>query len=310
MNIPQPFQYQGSKRSLAPRILDYFPTRMERIVEPFAGSGAISLACAGRGRSRKYWLNDFNKPLNELLRLIVDSPKDVSDFYSAIWKDKDGDHIEQFYSVRDQFNETREPRLLLYLLARCVKGAVRYNSEGRFNQSPDKRRLGTNPKRMRENISAVSLLLRGKTTFTSKDYREIFSEVTSSDVVYMDPPYQGVCNTRDHRYSSGIEFDEFVEGLQELNRKRVRYIVSYDGRLGDKAYGDPLPDFLDLVLVEIEAGRSSQATLLGQESITVESLYLSRSLADEVGAIPAYLSYQPIEQARLLEEPVKYGRVS
>lgn len=310
MNIPQPFQYQGSKRSLAPRILDYLPTKMERLVEPFAGSGAISLACAGRGRSRKYWLNDFNKPLNDLLRLIVDSPDEVCDFYSSIWRDKDLDHIEQFYSVREEFNETREPRLLLYLLARCVKGAVRYNSDGQFNQSPDKRRLGTNPKRMRENISAVSLLLRGKTSFTSKDYREIFSEVTSSDVVYMDPPYQGVCNTRDHRYSSGIEFDEFVGGLQELNHKGVRYLVSYDGRLGDKSYGDPLPDFLDLVLVEIEAGRSSQATLLGQEAITVESLYLSRPLADEVGASPAYLFNQRLEQVRLLEEPVKYGRVS
>jgi len=310
MNMPQPFQYQGSKRSLAPRILDYFPTRMERLVEPFAGSGAISLACAGRGRSRKFWLNDFNHPLNDLLQLIVNNPEEVSDFYRSTWRDEDSDHIEHFYRVRNNFNETREPRLLLYLLARCVKGAVRYNSDGQFNQSPDKRRLGTNPKRMSENIFAVSMLLRGKSAFTSKDYREVFSGVTSSDVVYMDPPYQGVCNTRDHRYSSGIEFDEFVAGLEELNRRRVRYLVSYDGRLGDKCYGDPLPDFLDLVLVEIEAGRSSQATLLGQEAITVESLYLSRALAEEVGATPTFLSYQPFEQARLLEEPVKYGRVS
>ena len=310
MNIPQPFQYQGSKRCLAPRILDYFPAKMGRLVEPFAGSGAISLACAGRGRSRNYWLNDFNQPLNDLLRLIVESPEEVSDFYASLWRDQDADHIGQFYAVRDRFNETREPRLLLYLLARCVKGAVRYNSEGHFNQSPDKRRLGTNPKRMRENISAVSSLLRGKAAFTSKDYREVFSGVTSSDVVYMDPPYQGVCNNRDLRYSAVIVFEEFVDGLEELNRKGVRFLVSYDGRLGDKSYGEPLPDFLDLVLIEIEAGRSSQATLLGQESITVESLYLSRTLAAEVGAFPAFLSLHTLEQARLFEAPVKYGRVS
>ncbi len=126
----------------------------------------------------------------------------------------------------------------------------------------------------------------------------------------MDPPYQGVCNTRDQRYSSGIKFSDFVGGLEELNRKRVRYLVSYDGRLGDKVYGEPLPDFLDLVLVEIEAGRSSQATLLGQEAITVESLYLSRVLAEEVGASSAFLSNQPFEQVRLLEDPVEYGRIS
>jgi len=36
--------------------------------------------------------------------------------------------------------------MLLYLLDRCVKGAVRYNKEGWFNQSPDKRRLGRSRK--------------------------------------------------------------------------------------------------------------------------------------------------------------------
>jgi len=44
---------------------------------------------------------------------------------------------------------------------------------------------------------------------------------------------------------------------------------------------------LNLTLVEIEAGRSSQATLLGREEMTVESLYLSPVLADELEAQPA-----------------------
>lgn len=283
---------------------------MDRLIEPFAGSGAISLACAGRGRSKRYWLNDVNQPLSNLLDLIVNQPDETADFYESLWRDKDSDHLNKFYSVRQQFNETRDPRLLLYLLARCVKGAVRYNSGGDFNQSPDKRRLGTQPARMRSNFTAVSMLLRGRTTFSSRDFREVFEETSKKDVVYMDPPYQGVCNTRDHRYSSGVEFSDFVTGLDELNRRDVRFLVSYDGRLGDKSYGEPLPDFLDLVLVEIEAGRSSQATLLGQEVITVESLYLSRSLADEVGAAPAYLSNHSMEQPRLLEETAKYDKVS
>jgi DNA adenine methylase len=31
-----------------------------------------------------------------------------------------------------------------------------------FNQSPDKRRLGTKPETMRANLNAISALLRGK----------------------------------------------------------------------------------------------------------------------------------------------------
>ena len=52
------------------------------------------------------------------------------------------------------------------------------------------------------------------------------------------------------------------------------YLVSYDGRTGDKTFGEPMPKSLKLSLVDIHAGRSSQATLLGRNSDTYESLYL------------------------------------
>ena len=53
-------------------------------------------------------------------------------------------------------------------------------------------------------------------------------------------------------------------------------------RVQNRIYGKPLPAKLNLTLVEIEAGRSSQATLLGRSEMTVESLYLSPALADEI----------------------------
>ena len=306
MNIPQPFQYQGSKRRLAPRILDLLPRKMTRLVEPFAGSGAISLACAGNHRCHEYWLNDLNHPLSELLYLIVNEPKKISDFYRSIWHDRHANHVEHYYSVRDEFNRTNDPKLLLYLLSRCVKGSVRYNSEGHFNQSPDKRRLGTTPDRMQTNIQLVSMLLRGKSVFTSLDFREVFSSIEASDVIYMDPPYQGTSESRDHRYSSGIHYDDFVTSLEYLNRKNARYLISYDGRLGGKNYGKKLPNCLNLVALEIEAGRSTQATFLGQNSITIESLYLSRSLVDEIGEDIATVSCKSNQHTDLLEGLISY----
>lgn len=197
-------------------------------------------------------------------------------------RDRTVDHVRHYYSVRDRFNRTNDPRLLLYLLARCVKSSVRYNDDGHFNQSPDKRRLGTTPARMRDNVMAVSMLLNGTSTFTAWDYREVLESVRGDDVVYMDPPYQGVSGTRDHRYLLGTCFDDFCAGLDLLNTRGIKYAVSYDGRAGGTAYGRTLPDSLDLVRLEIEAGRSSQATLLGRNAITVESLYLSQRLAEEV----------------------------
>ncbi len=310
MKVPQPFQYQGSKRALAATILQYLPSEVQRIVEPFAGSAAFSIACAARSRAKEFWLNDYNKPLAELVGLIINQPEYVADFYKDTWRTEEDDALEHYYRVREDFNRTREPKLLLYLLARCVKGSVRYNSEGLFNQSPDKRRLGTRPETMRENIVAVSMLMRGKTIVTTQDYRDVLANCRDSDVIYMDPPYQGVCGERDSRYFSGISFDDFVVALDQLNARGVRYLISYDGRLGEQTYGQPLPDYLGLTLVEIEAGRSSQATLLGREDVTFESLYLSQNLSEEMGALPRTHNRNLISQMRLLESPSSYGKAA
>ena len=83
MMVPQPFQYQGSKRALAPLILQYLPASTTRLVEPFCGSAALSLAAAARRRAKEFGLNDFNAPLAKLLSLIVNSPKELGKFYTG-----------------------------------------------------------------------------------------------------------------------------------------------------------------------------------------------------------------------------------
>ena len=139
---------------------------------------------------------------------------------------------------------------------------------------------------MRQNIITVLLLLRGKALVTSHDFRDVLAAADKDDVVYMDPPYQGTSGERDSRYLAGLSFDDFVTGLDGLNSRGLRYAISYDGRTGDKSYGEPLPRYLNLSLIELEAGRSTQATLLGRNDETVESLYLSPALAAELGSVP------------------------
>lgn len=260
----------------------------------------MTIACAARSRAARYWINDLNKSLADLLHLIIHRPEEIADAYSELWKEDAEDALEHFYTVRESFNRTQDPKLFLYLLARCIKGAVRYNNDGLFNQSPDKRRLGTRPETMRQNIMAVSMLLRGKSVVTSHDFRDVLAAADENDIVYMDPPYQGTSGDRDSRYLAGLSFDDFVTALDGLNSRGLRYIISYDGRTGDKSYGEPLPKYLNLTLIELEAGRSTQATLLGRDDITVESLYLSPALASSVDSHPK------IKRRRAEEQPVLF----
>ncbi|WP_375468118.1 DNA adenine methylase [uncultured Nostoc sp.] len=147
--------------------------------------------------------------------------------------------------------------------------------------SLDKRRKGTQPEKMRKNIEGVSRLLKGRCIFTYLDYKDVLAEVRNSDFVYIDPPYQGVCGNRDSRYYSGINFDDFVVAIKKLNRKEIMFVVSYDGNRGNKIFDKELPEELRLKKSEIEVELSSQATLLGRQKITVESLYLSSNLSGD-----------------------------
>ncbi|MHB1422235.1 MAG: DNA adenine methylase [Gemmataceae bacterium] len=291
--VPQPFPYQGSKRQLAKQIVACLPSETKRLVEPFAGSAAVSLAAAHLRRAHRFFLNDAHEPLIKLWKKIVAEPEDLAKQYKSLWQEQSGQEREYYDLVRQQFNESNEPHFFLYLLARCVKAAVRYNGNGKFNNSPDNRRLGMRPETMGQNIRHASALLRGRVRLTCQDYRATLREVNAEDVVYMDPPYQGVCATRDHRYCSGVTFDSFVESLDELNRRGVAFLVSYDGRTGDKVHGRSLPAELDLVRLDVKVGRSTQATLLGRKDNTVESLYLSSRLLARLGTVPDCLKNEP-----------------
>lgn len=283
---PHIVQYQGSKRNLAPQILRYIPQKFNRLIEPFAGMAAITIAVSSQNRADRYLLNDLNKPLVNILEESITNPQRLIDNYTKVWCEQltfEGGSVEHFYKVREDFNKGNQCAAnMLYLLARCVKGSVRYSSSGMFNQSPDKRRRGTNPKNLARNVYMISRLLKGKTEFMSNDYREVTKNAKSGDIVYMDPPYQGVCTSRDCRYFSGIDFNEFVDCVEDLNRRGIDFIISYDGTCGDKQYGQDLPAELGLKKVMLNAGLSSQSLLLGKKETTREALYLSRNLRNIV----------------------------
>jgi DNA adenine methylase len=292
--IPHIVQYQGSKRILAPQILQYMPLKFKRLVEPFSGMAAITIAAASENRAETYYINDLNSQIVELLKYAIDSPDELIRSYSDIWKEQfeyAGGHIEHYYHIRERYNAGKQsPEVMLYLLARCVKGAVRYGRSGNFNQSPDKRRNGTNPQNIAKNVYQIAGLLKNRAEFSSVDYKDVFEKLTPGDLVYMDPPYQGVSNTRDNRYLAGVPFGEFVEAIEILNRKKVDYIISYDGTCGEKSYGEDLPRHLNCKKIMLHAGLSSQSTLLGKRDMTYEALYISEQLIPMINTVPKQMS--------------------
>ena len=252
--------------------------RFATLYEPFAGSAAVTVAAAASGTAERFVIGDSLRPLVELWRRILSDGDALADGYEAVWEGQfaeDG-HYDR---VRAEFNRDGDPAKLLYLLARCVKNAPRFGSTGRFNQSPDHRRRGMRPAKMRRQVEGCRELLGSRAVAVAGDAVEGLAAAGSDDLVYLDPPWQGTTEGADSRYHQGFPRARLEALLAELNARGVPWILSYDGRSGARTYGSPLPGELWGVRLELHAGRSSQATLVGRDVSTVESLYVSVLLA-------------------------------
>jgi DNA adenine methylase len=274
----QPIPYQGSKRSLAPRVCQLFPNNIETLYEPFAGSAAITIYAAHHKLANRFVIGDVYPELIALWDLIINDPEKLASEYKDIWNAQFAIGQAHFNNVRAEYNQTRNPVALLYLIARCVKNAVRFNKKGEFTQSADKRRNGLQPERLQKTLHDVSKLLKGKTTLYTGDFSKCIESASELDLVYMDPPYQGTTYGADKRYAEQLERMRLIETLHNMNDRNVPFILSYDGKTGEKTYGEPLPDSVDATHLHIHAGLSSQATLSGRREETIESLYVSKNI--------------------------------
>jgi DNA adenine methylase len=263
----------------------YIPDDIDTFFEPFCGSGAMTIYAAHYRLANKFVLGDTLEPIVSLLREIVENPSATSARYRELWNGQEEGDPEYFNRIRERYNTDRDPVELLYLICRCVKNAIRFNGTGNFTQSVDKRRLGMKPERMDNQIQGMSRLLKGRAQFVAGDWVDTTSNATRNDFVYMDPPYLGTSIGRDKRYHKQLMQDDLVAGLKTLLGRGIRFALSYDGMTGGKEYGPPLPEELNLTRLLLHAGRSSQATLVGRSEDTVESLYLSPGLAEEVDRI-------------------------
>lgn len=279
MKLPHPIPYQGSKRCLAPKILELIQGKtFATIYEPFSGSAAFTIAAAYQKLAKSYVISDSLAPLMEIWKLIINNPTKLAIDYDHIWHGQTDENEDYFFSIRDEFNQNADPAKLLYLLARCVKNAPRFNSDGKFNQSHDKRRLGMRPEKMKNEIFSANRILSANTEVRSGDFEIAIATATSNDLIYMDPPWEGTSNGRDKRYFEGLSRERLISVIEKLNEKNIPFVLSYDGICGDKSYGEILPSHLKLRHVYLNAGRSSQATLVGRDETTLESLYYSQNL--------------------------------
>jgi DNA adenine methylase len=207
-------KWAGNKSSIIEKIAPCLVG--ETLIEPFAGSCAVSL----NTNFKKYICNDINADMINMYQLIQKNPTEfiklAQDFFL------NGNEETRFYELRELYNNTPDKNLksalFLYLNRHCFNGLCRYNSKGKFNVPFGKFKAPYFPEK---EIIEFHDYTKNNFVFLNEDFSELFKQADENTVIYCDPPYEGTV-----KYKNGINHIEFWEWCRNKSKEGHTLFVS------------------------------------------------------------------------------------
>jgi DNA adenine methylase len=253
-----PFFYVGDKFNLLPEILQYFPKKINRFIEPFTGGGSVFMNVD----AEEYLLNDIDTNIVNLHKFLLKSSENKEKFFSDVleiinqyklsksyledivpnylkkkWKKTYFAHFNKtkYNLLKKDYNSSKEKSMLkLYtLLIYGFNRILRFNSKGEFNLPVGNVDFNNNV------VKAIndyfSLVKTKEITWNNLDFKDFFSNISykENDFVYLDPPYLISFSEYNKLWNETTE-KELLAILDKLNEKGIKFaisnIVSYKGR--------------------------------------------------------------------------------
>jgi len=265
--FPPVIKWTGSKRTVAPLLAENFP-QSENYFEPFVGGGAMM----PYAKASKGYAGDIIPELIELWKKIKENPEEVASEYEKRWKSLQEEGVEVYYRVRDSFNSTRNCYDFLFLTRTCVNGMIRYNDKGEFNNSFHLSRPGINPDSFRAIVFQWKDAIQ-KIEFLNVDYRECLEKAKKGDFVFLDPPYGG---TKSRYTQTEFVLNDFYKELDRLNSLGIKWMLTFDGKAGNRTYSFAPPTEVYKHHYSINTGNSAFSRLIdGKKDVIQESVYLN-----------------------------------
>jgi DNA adenine methylase len=256
-----PMFYVGDKYKLMSQLVNLFPDKVNHYYEPFVGGGTVFLNI----EAKKYFLNDIDKHLVSIHKLLISSAKNPTIFFKDVEKiihkyklshsfkkDVVPDSLKKefkktYYArfnkegyeklrIHVNKNKKNDPLILYILLIYGFNRMLRFNGGGKFNLPVGNVDFNKNV------INALNHyfdFVQDKTMqFTSQDFRKFFEkkDFIKGDFVYLDPPYLIAASEYNRLWNESAESD-LIKFADELNRKGVKFALSnvthYNGSKND-----------------------------------------------------------------------------
>ncbi len=241
--IESPIYYSGSKlKCIKKGLLNYFPKDINTLVDLFCGSGIISL----NTNAKRYILNDKEKNLINLYNIFKDKNlskkiEELINYYKLEFKDLDYSfnksskkfnknlfeiHKNGYRQLRDDYNNSRNEKLLYLLTIYSFCHQMRFNSKGNFNMPIGHDKFINDINNRIDNM--YNFINKDNKFITNKDFRELkIDKLNSNDFVYLDPPY--LISTATYNENDGwTEQDEIdlYNLCDKLNKRNIKFGLS------------------------------------------------------------------------------------
>ncbi len=215
MERTKPFlKWAGGKYRCLNHVIKALP-KGSRLVEPFAGSGAVFLNAS----HHQFLLTDANA---DLIALYTHLKQEGRRFilYCKRFFCEANNQSEVYYQYRVQFNQSKpgsrkRAALFLYLNRHGYNGLCRYNLSGGYNVP-----FGRYVKPYFPEKELVVFYQKSQAAeFITADFKQTFLNTKPGDIIYCDPPYAPLSKTSQFTAYTRQKFGESEQiGLAELAR--------------------------------------------------------------------------------------------
>lgn len=184
MQYTRPFlKWAGCKYSSLHHIFAALP-KAKRLIEPFAGSGAVFI----NANYPNYLIAENNNDLIMLFQHLQQEGDEFIDYCASYFCDANN-CADEYYQLRQAFNQSTQSReraaMFIYLNRHGYNGLCRYNLKGGFNVPFGQYNQPTFPYKAMQFFHQKS---QGH-LFKMCDFRETFALAEPGDLIYCDPPY-------------------------------------------------------------------------------------------------------------------------
>ena len=189
-----------------------------RYIEPFLGGGAMALHLG----LKDMVLGDCESDLIMAYQIIRDEPTQLSTLLSLL-EEHHGSGKETYYQVRDTEAKSMVEiaARLIYLNRLCWNGVYRKNAKGEFNVP-----YGNKEKTMPtlEQIVEVSRTISHSELYAA-DFEKLIGEAREGDVIYVDPPYDGVFSDYTSKGFDAHDQERLAEALYDAHKRGASFIA-------------------------------------------------------------------------------------